>query len=301
MNALILTLCLTTLGQRPSQAIEPEHAANPVYEAVRGEGLELYGKRVALPDPILRDGQSAEEQRAALRKVAGGDRAVDDLLRDSITAPIKMKVGKVEATGAALAVVDLWFSVRGDLDQIDPGRASAEASTSKPISVGNMTFESRVVGKDALDARQIPVVDEEDGASDLYVHSTSRLLDKVFLESTARISTSMSADSLVVASRTSTKFDDDAEFPNRWQPIGRRAGTEERGPFRAYPGGFSYMKVSRLEGHPGMLLVEGHLAFAEPDAWFQGAPILRSKISLVAQDRIRDLRRELAREHPDGP
>ena len=39
-----------------------------------------------------------------------------------------------------------------------------------------------------------------------------------------------------------------------------------------------------------------HMAFVEPDGWFQGAPILRSKFSVIAQDQIRSLRRELAKK-----
>ena len=39
-------------------------------------------------------------------------------------------------------------------------------------------------------------------------------------------------------------------------------------------------------------------AFVEPNEWFQGAPILRSKFSVIAQDQIRSLRRELARQRP---
>ena len=42
-----------------------------------------------------------------------------------------------------------------------------------------------------------------------------------------------------------------------------------------------------------------HVAFVEPDGWFQGAPILRSKFSVAAQDQIRTLRRELGEETPE--
>jgi hypothetical protein len=41
-----------------------------------------------------------------------------------------------------------------------------------------------------------------------------------------------------------------------------------------------------------------HAAFAEPEGWFQGAPILRSKLSVAAQDQIRALRRSLTRKAP---
>ena len=52
--------------------------------------------------------------------------------------------------------------------------------------------------------------------------------------------------------------------------------------------------MTRWKADPKIAIVEVHFAFAEPRAWFGGAPILRSKIALVAQDQIRRLRRELA-------
>ena len=58
----------------------------------------------------------------------------------------------------------------------------------------------------------------------------------------------------------------------------------------------SYAKISRLDLKPRAILVEMHMAFVEPDGWFQGAPILRSKFSVVAQDQVRSLRRELAKK-----
>jgi hypothetical protein len=56
----------------------------------------------------------------------------------------------------------------------------------------------------------------------------------------------------------------------------------------------SYAKISRLGVKPGAVVVEMHMAFVEPDGWFHGAPILRSKFGAVAQDQIRTLRRDLA-------
>ena len=60
----------------------------------------------------------------------------------------------------------------------------------------------------------------------------------------------------------------------------------------------SYAKISRLKEPEGALLVEFHAAFSEPEAWFQGAPILRSKFAPIAQDQIRKLRRELLKNRP---
>ena len=38
------------------------------------------------------------------------------------------------------------------------------------------------------------------------------------------------------------------------------------------------------------------MAFVEPQGWFQGNPILRSKISLIAQDQVRQIRREIEKK-----
>src|SRR5260370_3767249 len=126
-----------------------------------------------------------------------------------------------------------------------------------------------------------------------YLHLAGRLPDRIEVEGTDRIVETKSADSWVIASRTEPSFDDDPEFPNRWHPIVRKGANEERGAAERYPGGGSYAKISRLTSVPGALLVEAHFAFFEPRAWFDGAPILRSKFGVVAQDRIRALRREL--------
>jgi hypothetical protein len=57
-----------------------------------------------------------------------------------------------------------------------------------------------------------------------------------------------------------------------------------------------YAKVSRLAFQPETLFVEIHGAFAEPKRWFNGHGILKSKITVVASDKIRELRREIAKK-----
>jgi hypothetical protein len=104
------------------------------------------------------------------------------------------------------------------------------------------------------------------------------------------------ADSIVVAARIDPAFDKAGPFANGWRPIeGGRGKDEADAASKPYRGGISYAKISRLASRPGALLVEMHGAFVEPHDWFGGAPILRSKFSVVAQDQIRRLRRELER------
>ena len=95
--------------------IEPPHDQNPVFTKVVNEGLEAGGQTVRLAAPRLVDGQTADVQRTALKEVAGSDRALDELLRDSVTAPFIIKVRDVKTTDATVRQADIWFAVHGDL------------------------------------------------------------------------------------------------------------------------------------------------------------------------------------------
>jgi hypothetical protein len=52
------------------------------------------------------------------------------------------------------------------------------------------------------------------------------------------------------------------------------------------------MKVTRLAEPVGALFVEQHVVFAEPAGWFDGANLLRPKLPLVIQGKVRAMRRE---------
>src|SRR5438477_13202409 len=84
--------------------VEPEHAKNSVYLDVLSQGLSGGGQAVRLPEPRLRDGQDADTQRAALREVAGSDGALAELVRNSVTAPYRIKVRDIQGTDATIRV-----------------------------------------------------------------------------------------------------------------------------------------------------------------------------------------------------
>jgi hypothetical protein len=273
-----------------------DHKANPVFAALRSEGVNLGGLRVPFPAPLLEDGAAEGAEREALRKIAGSDRAVAELTRDSVSAPFVLKTHDQPAGDrGTVREADLFFVVRARLDDIDPASVDAAGAEGKEVEAGNMRFRgARVEDKD-LAARGIKPADKEAGVREWYVHLTGRLLDRIHTEATDRITATKSSRSWVVAARTDPRFDKDATFPNRWHAITRRGDREEAGPDETYPGGASYVRIGALRTVPGALLVEAHFAFFEPRPWFDGAPVLRSKIGLIVQDRVRSLRRDLAR------
>ncbi len=285
MTALILRLGLSlTLQTAPTD--------NPVLQNLLDRGVETNGVSVSLPSPSLLDGQDAPATRSMLRAVAGDDRSVENLTKDSVSAPFVLKTRDTKAEGATIRGADLWFVVRGELDDIDLKPILGKADGSN-VEAGNMRFTSRVLSAKDLGGRKLDPLPSLPGRDEWYTVQAGRLLDRIAVESTDRVVATRTKDSLTVAAITSRAFDADPTYPNRWASIQRSGATETRGSPRVYSGGGSYVKITRLSSDPGALFVEAHFAFVEPTLWFSGNPILRSKFSLICQDQVRQLRREI--------
>ena len=270
------------------------HSDNPAFKKVVEEGLTLDGTTVLLPSPTLPDGQDADRSKAVLKKVAGDDRAARELLRDSVTAPFILKTRDVMAGSSIVRVADLWFVVHARLEDVDPDKALRQADN-QIVEAGNMRFESKFLTKQDLRDRKIEPLPPLEGRKEWYAHLTGRLLDRIKIEATDRAVVTRSPDSLIFASRTDHAFNGEGAYSNRWSTIARKGNDETDGPPQKYVGGVSYVKITKLPAEPGALFVESHLAFVEPLDWFQGNPILRSKIGVIAQDQVRRLRREIGK------
>jgi hypothetical protein len=286
--SIILIPFWLLLQVQPGTDLEPVHERNPIYAEALRSGLHADGATITLPAPILKDGLDAGLQHAALLKLSGSETALADLLRDSVTAPFILKLRDQKTTGATVRMMDLWFVVRGDLDGLDPVEM-ARQSSGKAVEAGNMRFENQLLTDNELK----PSGRSSQRGRDLsrwFVHLKGRLLDRVGVELTDEAVATRTDESMVIAGRTDRAFDSDKSLPNRWWTLGQGG---QKGSGQPFHGGLSYAKISRLKEPAGALMVEFHAAFSEPEAWFQGAPILRSKFAPIAQDQIRKLRREL--------
>ena len=293
--SLILVPVWLLLQVQPGNDMEPVHAGNPVYVDAIRSGFHADGATIRFPGPILKDGLDANQQHAALLKLSGSERALADLLRDSVTAPFLLKARDQKMTDATVRIVDLWYVVRGDLASLDPVEMASQAS-GKAVEAGSMRFASRLLTDDELKPRGRSSHRGRD-LSRWFVHLEGRLLDRIAVEATNEVVATRTEESMVIAGRTDPVFDSDTTLANRWRTLGQDGQAGSWHPFR---GGLTYTKISRLKQPPGALLVEFHAAFSEPEAWFQGNPILRSKFAPVAQDQIRRLRRELLKNGPNS-
>ena len=80
----------------------------------------------------------------------------------------------------------------------------------------------------------------------------------------------------------------------RWQSLTvDDTGKRQTGPPEPYVGLGSYAKATRLAEPAGAIFMEYHVAFVEPQGWFHGTNLLRSKLPIVAQEMVRKFRRNL--------
>jgi hypothetical protein len=282
-----LYLCLA-LASQGGDAIEQGHQRNLIYVESLRAGFQLDQSMIALRGPTLRDGLGADQQMAALLDVCGSEQALENLLRDSVAAPFVLRVRDQKTKEATLRIVDFWFAVRADLDGLDPVELAGQAS-GKAAEAGNIRFENRLLSDEEL-KRSGRSAQRGRDLSRWYARIKGRILDRIALAVVDESFATRTNLSIVIASRTDPAFDSGASFKNAWWMVDDEAHGGSRHRFH---GGLSYAKISQLRRPAGALLVEVHGVFGEPDAWFQGAPILRSKFAPVAQDQIRRLRREL--------
>jgi hypothetical protein len=296
MNFLALTLfALSAPAADPAPARADSHQANPVYQELltRGVGLGAGRPRV-FPPALMADGLTAAQQQQKLRALCVGPDprkpllAYDDVIdRDAAAAYYfdNRAINPSDPKAPAYSV-DIWFVTYGDLAKIakrDPlqlfGTSPSDAVTTE-------------LDKEALEERKITPLRLRPPLRERYVNTVADLLNTVKLSLTNHAVVSQSGDSLVVASKVDPRFNGDKEYPNMWQmlPEGLEANPKApKGPQPIDVGAF-YLKITRLAQPQGALFVEFHQVSTEPKAWFNGGPVLRGKIPLEVNKRVKDFR-----------
>ena len=251
------------------------------------------GQAAQLPKPTLTDRMTADAQRRQIEVVAEGRNSWDDLTRRSVVAPFILKISQDGSEPQGLARrVDLWFVAYGSLDKLAGDDFLKDQFQTASDNSENAS-SARLLGDADLKSRGLPIP-LADG-DPRYLAAETTLLERVRISATTRSVKTRTPESLVVASILDPRFAADAEFPNRWRPIlYDDAGRRQFGEPHVYAGLGSYVKATRLLEPDGALLVEYHVAYAEPGEWFNGANLLRSKLPILAQTVVRKVRRSLA-------
>jgi hypothetical protein len=269
---------------------------NPLYKELRQTGIPISSaSKSPLPAPSMPDGLDAKAQRAAIQKVAGEDYDVEELMRKSVVAAHVLRIRDIAPSDpkAPARGVDTWFIAYGNLETI-----ANKDFLDRLLRANRDEGKARTLSAVDLAKRGITVLPQQE-KNESFGHIVFTFLDRVEISATGHSYWSRTTDSIVAASRLDPRFRNDREFPNQWRPIVRNDdGKLEPGAAQPYDGAAYYVKITRLLELRGALFIEGHLIFAEPVGWFEGANLLRSKLPPVIQGQVRSARRELVKAAP---
>jgi hypothetical protein len=278
------------------------HAAPPAGDLVQdlsSHGITFpSGETVALPTAQMPDDLDVAAQQEALRRAAG-KYPLDRFVRNAIVSPFDLEMNSIEdASGARHGQrLDFCFVAYGTLEAIirqDLFGALAGAQDASGDDSDHTT--ARALTAAELQARDLaPEKTAEREESYLLVNVP--ILNRVQLRGVGFAVREKRPESIVAGIKLDERFNKGQEFSNTWSPLLRdKSGKLTEGAAKPYSGLGGYMKITQLQQPAGALFVECHIAFAEPEAWFDGKNLLRSKLPLVVQDNVRSFRRKLAED-----
>ena len=283
-------LLVLSLAAAPgAEPVTSHESGNALYKAMLDPGLSVGPDvRVKLPAPSMPDGLDAAKQKQVITTLIGSDYSYEEFSRKSVVAPNLLKIG--DAKGAdAVRTVDAYFVTHGDFAALDDPKF-----LDRLMNVGKGDGKGRGVTREELTKRKIAWT-AEDEKREGYGHIEFDFLEKVRLKVTGHAMWSKTAESVVAAAEIDPRFRGDAELGNEWRSINKAGGAAAIGPVQPYGGAGFYLKITKLAGQEGALFVEQHIVFSEPAGWFDGANLLRSKLPIVVQSNVRNMRKEFAK------
>ena len=288
MLALALSLAAFGLAQAPRHEDE-----NAIFKALLNPGLVVGPDiRVKLPPPMMPDGLKAEEQQAIIKKLIGDDYDYDDFTRKSGVSPHILKIRDAEPSDpkSPSRGLDTYFVAYVDLKAFDDERflerslniGKGEGGKAKSITKDDLV-------KRGIDAKALEAKKEG------FAFIEFDFLEKVRLRVTGHGMATKSGESIVAGAEVDARFRGDKEFPNEWQSIVKEGGETKLSAAQPYGGSGMYVKITKLIAPAGAVFVEQHIVYAEPQGWFDGANLLRSKLPPVMTVNVRRMREAWAK------
>jgi hypothetical protein len=272
----------------------PSFATDPIYQSLVLNGVKVAdSKHIPLTAPSLVDGMSAEEQQTVVQGLAD-EVGMDRFMKNSAVSPFVMEIKSAEKLEDASDVqrLDVWFVVYGSLDSVlDKPLFEDLAVPMKPTGDGP-TDESRELTPAEMEKYHLKSGELADGSRATFGYIGMSLFDKVRLSLVTHAQSFRSPESVVSVYRIQ---DGIQEFPSTWSPITMDEDDKVRlGNPAPYTMAASFAKITELKFEPNALLIEIHVLYVEPQEWFNGRNLLRSKLPPIIQDGLRKFRRKLA-------
>ncbi len=243
-----------------------------------------------LPTALVRLGVGDDEQSLhELAGVAGWDRFVED----AVTAPVTVVIEAVTAGDRRLGHrVRTAFVLHAALEKVQGEEAvkktfgleeDSKGATAKPLAAADLS----AVG-----------IEPDGSGHEQFLFVEVPLLNRVKVRGVVRAEKHETPDGVQVAWEFDPRFGNEPRWRATWTRIeenelgGRIEGEPQ--PYKGCGGVVTVRKLAAEGGSGDVLVVESRMVICEPEAWFQGSNLLRSKIPLTSQEGVRVLRRKLA-------
>ncbi len=292
-----LIICLSLAAVLLAPGMPTTARAADVVSELIDQGVKLHsGATISLTPPKMADDLSRDQQQAALKQAAG-KHPLDRFIRNSIVAPYSLDITSVDNVAVARRGqrTDFCFVAYGSLSTIiDQDLFSALAGTQEAGGEG-ATVTARSLTAEELQTHDLSPLKNETG-EESYLYLDVPILNRVQLRGVGHAWRGKRDKSAVAGIKLDEHFAGDAKLAGTWSPLERdKRGKLSVGSPQPYGGLGGYVKITQLDEPAGALFVECHIAFDEPEAWFGGKNLLRSKLPLVVQDNVRTFRRKLGK------
>jgi hypothetical protein len=303
-----------------AEASDERASADNLLRRMTSKGISLDEQtQFVLPPPsfVSIDGESVDDTAAkkALAEIAG-PRGVSQFTRDSVVAPISTQTDSIknEAGDRVGHFIDVAFVVHQTIAEIrksetmedfksDPDDPNAEAKTIEFADQDNPDEIEKNKTRSLTKAELAEYNVKLDGQYEALGYLQMPLLSKVVVRGVARARRSVwSADdedapiilTWLLDARFASETPQADSISNQWRAIERsEVGEKVLGPPHPYAGMGGYIAITPLPGDPAASMVQLRFVIHEPQEWFSGKNLLRSKLPILIQDRVRNLRREL--------
>jgi hypothetical protein len=270
----------------------------PMATAVADEGVVAIpttrvevaaGVWAGLPDGTLRF--DTPQDAFALRPLAGAA-DWDAFMADVPTAPVSVTIEPFPTGETRLAHrVRAAFMLRAPLEKL---RTDETLRRSLGVEQDGKGATSRPLTDDELREAGLTIADAD---RERLVFLEVPLLNRVTMRGVVRTIATEHPDGVEVAWGFDPRLREHPRWRSTWtrmteNQLGERVESEPQ-PYLGCGGVVAVRKIGSLDGLD-LLAVESRMVLGEPEAWFQGSNLLRSKIPLTVQEGVRTLRRRLA-------
>ncbi len=205
------------------------------------------GTVVKLRPPLLRDGMTAAEKKAAVIAILPPKCTFEEFTSPNSDAPVTLKIESIKGKQQyMLRKINFYFVARGKWDVLTSKefgdkilakkrRRKRRRKRAAPLAAGFLTDKE-------MAARKLKIVTQKTWG-DRYFYSTFTLFDMVEVRAMRYAVLSRTADGVAVAGRIDPRFADDPKYPNQWRAIDKDAlGNPVLGPKQPYSGTGFYVK-----------------------------------------------------------